>query len=111
MNWVIILTNYLSKYMLLFTIIFFLVLMDIILGCIAILTENSKCIDEGFTTFSLSNLITPFKNINKPYLSSFGNIQRNYLIVLNHFVHYTSLLHDVSIFFQFFLLIKSIIYL
>ncbi|XP_050543375.1 uncharacterized protein LOC126906685 isoform X2 [Daktulosphaira vitifoliae] len=73
-------------------------LVDIMLSCIATLTENSKCIDEGSITFLLSSLISPFKEINKPYLSCVGNIQRNYLFILNHCIHYTSLFsnaHDI----------------
>lgn len=62
--------------------------------CLATLTENQKNIDTDIVKIYLSQLIslTPILMNN----SNEKTLQRNYLIILNHILHYTVLEPNVK---------------
>ncbi|XP_050420715.1 uncharacterized protein LOC126833423 isoform X2 [Adelges cooleyi] len=72
------------------------VLSEGVLKCLVVLTENSTCLNEDIVNACLSHLISSFDGINKFYQSNFENIKRYYLIILNHFLHYTIALPNAS---------------
>lgn len=62
--------------------------------CLAALTENQKNIDKDIVKIYLSQLIslTPILMNN----SNEKTLQQNYLIILNHILHYTVLEPNVK---------------
>ncbi|KAL4141348.1 hypothetical protein QTP88_004003 [Uroleucon formosanum] len=71
-----------------------IVLLQINMKCLTLLTENPKNIDKDLVKIYLSQFISLktilMNNINEK------SLQRSYLIVLNHILHYTILVPNIS---------------
>ncbi|CAI6350539.1 unnamed protein product [Macrosiphum euphorbiae] len=71
-----------------------IVLLQINMKCLTLLTENPKNIDKDFVKIYLSQFIS-LKTILMNNLNE-KSLQRSYLIVLNHILHHTILVPNIS---------------
>jgi len=69
---------------------YILVLLQVNMMCLTVLTENPKNVDTDLSKLYLSQLVSL-----KTILTNEKSLQRRYLIILNHILHYTILLPNV----------------
>jgi len=83
---------------------YLLVLLQINMKCLTILTENPKNVDTDCCKLYLSQLVSL-----KTILTNEKSLQRRYLIILNHILHYTILVPNVRFNLFLYVLVYTII--